>query len=109
MTYHDMHSDDYCLNCETGYIWLIDSLVNDIKHLELKIVYLRYALSKYLPEHDGKMLMCDIFSDLSAPHWDNPIYQKYMERFCDGVNPLDNGDLNKYLKKIKRGKEIFNL
>jgi len=111
MTYQDEHicDNDYCLACETGYLWFIDSLVKDIKHLELKIVYLRYTLSKYLPEYDGEMLMCDIFSDLSAPHWDHPIYQEYMNGFCGGENPLDNGDLSKYLKKVKRGKEPTNL
>jgi len=109
MIYHDKHCDDYCFACETEYIWFIDSLVNDIKHLELKIIYLRFTLSKYLSEHEGEMLMCDIFSDLSAPHWDNPVYQKYMKDFCDGLNPLDNGDLSKYLKKITSGNEPRNL
>jgi len=104
-----MTCDEYCLACKAEYIWFIDSLVNDIRHLESKVVYLRYTLSKNLPEYDGERLMADIFSDLSAPHWDHPVYQQYMKEFCDGTNPLDNGDLSKYLRKLKRGKEPSNL
>jgi hypothetical protein len=88
---------------------LIDSLVRDIKHLESKIVYLRHALSKHLAVYEGERLMCDIFSDLSAPYWDNPLYQQYMEKYHDGINPLDNGDLSKYLRKVKHGKAQSNL
>jgi hypothetical protein len=98
-----------CDNCIYDSYELIDSLVKDITHLESKIVYLRYTLSKHLSEHDGKMLMCDIFSDLSAPHWDKPIYQQYMKVFHDGLNPLDNGDLSKYLRSIMRGNAQSNL
>jgi hypothetical protein len=100
---------DCCDNCIEGSYDLIDSLVKDIKHLESKVVYLRYALSKHLSENDGKMLMVDIFSDLSGPHWDNPLYQQYMTAFHDGLNPLDNGDLSKYLKRIMRSNVRSNL
>jgi hypothetical protein len=100
---------DCCDNCIEESYELIDSLVKDIKHLESKVVYLRYMLSKHLSEHDGKMLMSDIFSALSAPHWDKPVYQEYMKIYHDGSNPLDNGDLSKYLKSMKQGKEQSNL
>ena len=98
-----------CDNCIEESYELIDLLVKDIKHLEFKVIYLRHALSKHLSEYDGKMLMSEIFSDLSAPYWDKPIYQKYMKEYHEGVNPLDNGDLNKYLKRVLRGKELSNL
>ena len=77
--------------------------------MESKVVYLRYTLSKHLPENDGKLLMSDIFSDLSAPHYDKPVYMQYMKAYYGGLNPLDNGDLDKYLRRIKRGKELSNL
>ena len=108
MSGHRCH--DYCCdNCVTDFYELTDILVKDIQFLEAKVVYLRYALSQRLPERRGEMLMCDIFSDLAGGYWDNPAYQRYMEEYYDGLDPMDNEEHCRLLKRIARGEEAVRL
>jgi hypothetical protein len=88
---------------------LTDSLVKDVQHLEAKIVYLRYTLSKYLPAYSGEMLRCDIFSDLSRRYWDYPAYRKYMEEYNFGKDPMDDDKQAKLMMKLSRGEASANL
>ena len=102
-------SDAYCDKCEMDFYDLIDKLVKDIQHLELKVVYLRHSLSGYLPECDGEMLKYEIFSDLSAGYWEQRAYQKYMLERYGGSDPIDSETHNELLKKLSRGEESVEL
>jgi hypothetical protein len=70
MNDYGMFDDQYCDNCEMDFCDLIGRLVRDIQHLESKVVFLRYSLSKFLPEYDREMLRCDIFADLYGNYFD---------------------------------------
>lgn len=48
---------DECEQMECRYLHLIDYLVNDIKELECEVIRLRHELSKWLPDHEGLMLV----------------------------------------------------
>ena len=101
--------DDQCTSCEMRFFDLIDQLIMDIRHLEPKVVYLRYLLSMYLPEWDGEMLRCDIFSDLVGSYWDRPAYQDYLKAFYDGHDPLDSDEFNGFMWRLSRGEASANL
>jgi len=106
----ERYSDFYsCDNCEAEFIHLIDRLVENIRHLESKVVFLRYTLSNYLPHPDAELLLSDIFSDLSARCYDFPAYQKYMEKCCNGLDPADDEEYCKCLAKLARGESVANL
>jgi hypothetical protein len=100
----------YCDGCEADFYDIIDLLVKDVKHLETKVVYLRYTLSKLLPDkHEGEMLRCDIFSDLTPNHCDHPAYQRYVSRYYSGRDPKDNWKYAKFLMKVSLGEKTLNL
>jgi hypothetical protein len=88
---------------------LINKLVNDIQHLESKVVYLRHSLSGYLPEHDGKMLKYEIFSDLVGSYCEQPAYQKYISECHGGNDPMDSDMYNDLLKRLSRGEDSVGL
>ena len=99
-------ASDCCDACRQDFYHLIDCLIKDIQHLESKAVFLRYSLSKLLPEHEGEMLRCEIFSDLSGGYYDQAAYQQYIKRYCDGRDPMDGAKHCGLLTEISRGKEI---
>jgi len=101
--------DFFCDKCAFDFYDLIERLVEGIQHLELKVVYLRYLLSKYLPEWDGEMLRDDIFRDLTGGFWDQPAYQKYLSAYHGGLDPLDSETHNDLMKKLSRGQECVGL
>jgi hypothetical protein len=88
---------------------LIGSLVRDIQHLESKVVFLRFSLSRFLSEHDGEMLRCDIFSDLRDSYFDQLAFNKYVSKYCNGIDPLDNTERCEFLMRVSRGEEAVNL
>ena len=95
--------------CEMYFYQLIDLLIADIKHLESKVVRLRYLLSGFLPEHDGKILKCEIFSDLSGSYYSQPAYQQYVAKYCDGHDPMDNTNYVEHMMKLSHGDESIDL
>jgi len=99
----------FCDNCGVDFYRLIDCLIQDIRHLESKVVYLRYSLSEFLPENEGKMLKCEIFSDLSGSYSDQSAYQQYVSEYCDGQDPMDTAEYCERLKRISGGKESVGL
>jgi hypothetical protein len=101
--------DDCCDGCVTKFYELTDALVKDIQHLEAKVVFLRYSLSKFLPAYDGEMLRCDIFSDLSGCYWDNAAYQQYMANYYDGHDPMDSRKHAKFMIRLSCGRESVAL
>ena len=94
---------------EYDFYQLIDWLVSDIQKLESRIIYLRYVLSGYLPEADGKALKSEIFSDLSGGYYDNPAYRQYVSDYCGGQDPLNCPDFDELTQKLSAGEEIFEL
>ena len=100
---------DYCDKCEMDFCQLIDLLITDIQHLESKVVRLRYLLSGFLSEHDGKMLMCEIFSDLSGRYYAQPAYKQYVAKYCDGHDPMDNTNFVEQMMKLSHGDESVDL
>ena len=101
---------DYCGKCEMGYYEIIDHLINDIKHLEAKVVYLRYTLSSgFLPKHFREMLRYDIFDDLSNVYWDDPAYQRYVSEYCGGHDPMEDKSYFALLERLSTGAESVNL
>ena len=106
----DCEWDDYCCDkCAFDFYVLVERFVEGIQHLELKVVYLRYLLSKYLPELDGEMLRDDIFRDLTGGFWAQPAYQKYLSAYHGGLDPLDSETHNDLMKKLARGQECVGL
>jgi len=105
------HYIDYysCDSCEEEFIHLVEHLIENIKHLEAKVVFLRYTLSKYIPEHIAKLLLSDIFSDLTGCFGDFPAYQKYMGRYYNGADPANSEEHNDHLISISKGNTIVNL
>jgi hypothetical protein len=106
-----MQMDDYnidCEKCEYGFYQIIDLLIKDIQKLELKVVRLRYLLSGFFQEHDGKMLKCELFSDLSGGYYEQPAYEKYISNYCDGQDPMDSADFVKHLMKVSRGEDLYD-
>jgi hypothetical protein len=101
----DYDFDEY----EMDFYQLIDELIADIKHLESKVVRLRYLLSGFLPEHDGKMLKCEIFSDLAGSYYSHPAYQQYVAKYCDGHDPMDSTNYVKHMMKLSHGDESVDL
>ena len=101
--------DDGCDKCEYDFYRLTDRLIKDVQKLELRTVHLRYLLSGYLPEYDGKMLRGEIFSDLSGAYYEEPAYQKYVSNYCNRHDPMECVVFNKRLKKISIGEEEFDL
>jgi hypothetical protein len=108
MTDHEMFRD-FCDNCGMDFYRLVDCLINDIQHLESKVVYLRYSLSKFLPEYNGNMLRCEIFSDLSGSYIDQSAYQQYVSEYCYGQDPMDTAEYCQRLMRISCGKESVDL
>ena len=108
MTDHEMFCD-FCDNCGMDFYRLVDCLIKDVQHLESKVVYLRYSLSRLLPEYDGKMLRDEIFSDLSGSYYDQSAYRQYVSEYCDGQDPLDTSDYCERLMRISRGEELVGL
>jgi len=100
---------DCCDNCVTKFYDLTDYLIKDIQFLEAKVVYLRFLLSQHLPEHKGEMLRCDIFHDLAGGYWGYPAYQRYMEYYCEGHDPMDCKEHSELMLKISRGEESVRL
>ena len=101
--------DVCCSNCVEDFYNLTDLLINEIQHLEAKIVFLRYTLSKHLPAYDGEMLRCDIFSDLSRRFWDHSAYREYMDEYNFGQDPMDEAKQVRRMIRISRGEESVNL
>ena len=99
---------DYCEHCEMEYYQLIEQLVKDIQHLESKALRLRYSLSRFLPESDGETLRGEIFSDLAGNYCEQPAYQRYISKYCDGCDPMDNDNYNENLLKISKGEESID-
>jgi len=99
-------NDFYCDKCALEFYDLIDQLVTEVKHLELKVVGLRHLLSMHLPAYEGEMLRCDIFRDLSDSFWARPAYQKYISEYYGGFDPMDSVSYNDLLKKSSRGEEF---
>jgi hypothetical protein len=99
----------FCENCGMDFYHLVDCLIKDIQHLESKVVYLRYSLSRLLPENDRKMLRSEIFSDLSGSYSDQSAYQQYVSEYCDGQDPMDIAEYCERLKRISCGKESVGL
>ena len=99
----------YCDKCEADFYQLIDLLIKDIQHLETKVVHLRHSLSMFLPEHEGKMLRCGIFSDLSGCHCEQPAYQRYVSAYCDGNDPMYSEDFNNHMLELAKGREVADL
>jgi hypothetical protein len=91
------------------FLDLVDHLISGIQHLELKVVYLRYLLSMYLPEWNGKMLRCDIFSDLTGGFWDKPAYQRYISRYHGGLDPMDGEAFSDFMWRLSRGEDLTGL
>jgi len=108
MTAHEM-SRDFCDNCEMDFYSLVDCLIKDIQHLESKVVYLRYSLSMFLPEYDGEMLKCEIFSDLSGSYSDQSAYQRYVSDYCHGQDPMDTAEYCAHLMRVSCGKGSVDL
>jgi len=102
-------NDDYCDKCEMDYYDIIDHLIKDIQHLEAKVVYLRYLLSGFLPKHDRDMLRCDIFHDLARAFWELPAYRRYVSKYCDGHDPIDDDSYVALLTRISTGEESTRL
>ena len=105
MTDHEM----LCDKCEMEFYRLVDCLIKDIQHLETKVVYLRYSLSRFLPEGDGKMLRCEIFSDLSGSYYDQSAYQRYVSEYSDGQDPRETAEYCERLMRISSGNESVGL
>jgi hypothetical protein len=102
--------EGYCCNeCVECFYSLIELLIKDIQHLEAKIIFLRFSLSKHLPEYDGEMLRSDIFSDLARCHWDHPAYQEYMEEYNFGQDPMNDANQIRLMRKISLGEVSVNL
>jgi len=98
-----------CDKHEYDYLNFIDQLVRDIQKLELRIVYLRHILSRHLPDHEGEMLKCEIFSDLAGGYYDDAVYQRYVSDYCDGKDPMEDPDFHEHMIKVSRGEELFDL
>ena len=106
--FHYCHGD-CCDRCVEGFYNLTELLIKDIQHLESKIVYLRYTLSKFLPAFDGQMLRCDIFSDLSRCYWGHPAYQEYMDEYNYGQDPMNDATQSRLMLRISRGEKAVDL
>lgn len=106
--FSDCH-DNCCDRCVEDFYNLTELLIKDIQHLETKIVYLRYTLSKHLPPFDGQMLRADIFSDLSGCYWDHPAYQDYMDEYNYGQDPMNDAGKTRLMLRISRGEQAVNL
>lgn len=100
---------NYCNTCEMEHFQLVEQLIMNIRHLESKVVYLRCTLSNQLPQHEAELLRSDIFSDLSLSYFDNPAFLRYMTKYCDGIDPMDDANHCKHLKNIAKGKTVVNL
>ena len=100
---------DCCDRCVEDFYALTELLIKDIHHLEAKIVYLRYTLSSHLPALDGEMLRSDIFSDLSGCYWGHPAYQKYMDEYNYGQDPMNDAGQTRLMRRISRGEKAVNL
>jgi len=102
-------NDDFCASHAMQFYDLIDHLVTDIQHLESKVVYLRYVLSRYLPAWDGQMLRSDIFCDLTGVYWEQPAYQEYMKDYNGGLDPMESDTYTDFMWKLSRGEAVTNL
>jgi hypothetical protein len=82
---------------------LIERCIEDIQFLESKVVYLRYALSQYLQNHEGDMLRCEIFSGLAGTYYDQPAYQRFVSTHCGGTDPMECNSYIEFLSKLSKG------
>ena len=90
---------DECDEREDDFTELIGLLFRDLQKLELRIVRLRYLLSGYLPEHDGKMPREEIFSDLAGGYCDCPAYRRYVSGHCGRREPMECAA---YVERMKK-------
>lgn len=100
-----------CVYCDAFYEFceLIDSLVNDINHLEAELVSTRYELSLYLKEPHNEFLRSDIFSSLGRRYSGNDAYDEYVKRFCHNQDPQESDEKVEHMWKLSRGLCKYNI
>lgn len=81
---------------------LVDKQVEDIQHLELECISLRYMLSWYLDEDQGEFLRMDILSNLGRRFHDDPAYELYRNILYSGGDPMEFRD---YQVKVRAARE----
>jgi hypothetical protein len=88
---------------------LVHSLVLDINSLEEEIVRWRQALIKYLPNQEAEGLQSDIFSNLAGDFSADEAYLFYIERLCNGHDPMQNDEHVNRMIRLRDGTDDTTL
>ena len=78
---------------------LVNKMVRDIQHLELKCISTRYRLSQHMDEEQGELLRMDIQENLGSCFSENPAYTLYKDLIYNGGDPMR---LRDYLVKVQK-------
>lgn len=95
--------------CITDFCLLVHSLVQNINSLEEEVIRWRYALLKYLPAKEAEELRSDIFSNLTGSIVCNEAYQLYVEKMCDGRDPMDDEEHFNRMLRLRDGKDATTI
>ncbi len=105
------HTDrDYgiCSICSDikDFLFLTDSMVDEINELRAEVVRWRQVLIKYLPEEWAYGLEQDIFDNLHHyAYEDYDAYNYYVKRCHGGKDPFDNPKRAKFMNRLRKGKD----
>ena len=104
---NDEHDDSslYCSLCSTidDYDILIYHMVEEIKFLQADIVRWRQAIIKYLSPEWADGLRQDIFDNIFRSFEDYDAYKLFINRCCNGSDPLEDKKHSALLRRLKDG------
>ncbi len=85
------------------YVDLTRALLEEINDLRDEVIRWRQVLTKYLPPEWAEGLRQDILNNLCQSFEDYSAYRDYVEHYCKGVDPLDNKDRCRTIKRLIAG------
>ena len=96
----------YCSQCSDieDFLKLTDAMVEEINNLRAEVVRWRQVLTKHLPPRWADGLQQDIFDNLYGTVFeDYEAYNKYVNRCCNGQDPLNNEERGNFMYRLSKG------
>ena len=82
---------------------LIASMIEDILLLEEDLVRWRKALIPHLTELNAEGLQSDILDGLAKNYEGIPVYDMFMQEYCNNKNPMENEEHCDRMTRLRKG------
>lgn len=88
---------------------LLDQMIMDIQHLELKVIRARYKLSFFLKPPYDEYLRTEIFSSMGARYGGDPVYDEYLSYrgFGEYDDAIDTPFHSKRKRRLAKGHDDY--